>query len=195
MKKLLLCLLISLLTACTAIVKVEGDQVINNRLAVRLTDAWNKVSIPGAAQPFDTWTQEGLPLDHLRFWAALPAGQSLITAPRVNSNDMKPARVPTFQAGMQVDQLVNLFETLYSMDGSIVTMTLVEPATFAGEKGAHFQFTMTRKSDGVEMRGLGWVAVRKNELFAASFVAPKKSFYPRLAPKAESVVKTAVIKG
>jgi hypothetical protein len=195
MKKLSLCLLVALLSACTSIVKVEGDQVVNGRMAVRLTDAWNKVSLPGAAQPFETWTQEGLPLDHLRFWAAIPTGKSLMTAPRTNSADQKAPRVPTYLAGMQPDQLVNLFEILYSNDGSIVTLSKVEPATFVGEKGVHFAFSMTRKSDGVEMKGIGWLAVHKGELFAASFVAPKKSFFPRLAPKAESVAKSAKVQG
>lgn len=195
MKKLAILLLVSLLGACTSIVKVEGDQVVNGRMAVRLTEAWNKVSLPGVSQPFETWTQEGLPLDHLRFWAAIPTGKSLMTAPRVNSADQKAPRVPTYVAGMQPDQLVNLFEILYSNDGSIVTLSKVEPATFVGEKGVHFAFSMTRKVDGVEMKGLGWLAVHKGELYAASFVAPKKSFFPRLAPKAESVAKSAKVQG
>lgn len=195
MKKLAILLLVALLGACTSIVKVEGDQVVNGRMAVRLTEAWNKVSLPGVTQPFETWTQEGLPLDHLRFWAAIPTGQSLMTAPRVNSADQKAPRVPTYVAGMQPDQLVNLFEILYSNDGSIVTLSKVEPASFVGEKGVHFAFSMTRKIDGVEMKGLGWLAVRKGELYAASFVAPKKSFFPRLAPKAESVAKSAKVQG
>lgn len=195
MNKILTCLLISLLAACTSITKVEGDQVVNGRMAVRVNEAWNKVSLPGVSQPYDTWTQEGLPLDHLRFWAAIPNGKSLMVTPRTNSADQKAPRVPTYVSGMQPDQLVNLFEILYSNDGSIVTMSKVEPATFVGEKGVHFAFTLTRKSDGVEMRGLGWLAVHKGELFAASFVAPKKSFFVRLAPKAESVVKSAKIQG
>lgn len=195
MKKLVACLLIALLGACTSIVKVEGDQVVNGRMAVRVSEAWNKVALPGATQPYETWTQEGLPLDHLRFWAAIPAGSSLMTAPRVNSADQKAPRVPTYVAGMQPDQLVNLFETLYSHDGSIVTLSKVEPATFVGEKGVHFAFSMMRKADGVEMKGLGWLAVHKGQLYAASFVAPRKSFFGRLAPKAESVVKSARVQG
>jgi hypothetical protein len=64
-----------------------------------------------------------------------------------------------------------------------------------GEKGVHFAFSMTRKSDDVEMKGLGWQAVHQGKLFPASFVAPKKSFLPRLAPKAESVAKSAKVQG
>lgn len=196
MKKLLALLLVSLLAACTSIVKVEGDQVIKNRMAVKLTDAWNKVELPGNQQPFDVWTQEGLTIDHLRFWAAVASNQELIKQPRTSvPQGGKAARTPTYVAGMQPDQLVSLFETLYAADGSIVVMNKVEPAAFAGEKGVRFEFSVTRKSDDVQLRGVGWVAVKKNELFAATFVAPRLSFFPRLLPKAENVVKTAQIKG
>lgn len=195
MKKIICAALIALLSACTSIVKVEGDQVVNGRLAVRVTEAWNKVSAPGNPQPYETWTQEGLPLDHLRLWAALRDGQSLVTPPKNAANTATPPRLPTFTRGMQADALVQLFEILYSQDGSIVTMNKVEPATFAGEPGVHFEFSLTRKGDGVEMKGLGWASVRKDELYAASFVAPKKSFFPRLAPKAEGIIRTARIQG
>lgn len=196
MKKILALLLISLLAACTSIVKVEGDQVVKNRMAVKLTEAWNKVELPGNQQPFDVWTQEGLTIDHLRFWAAIASSQELIKLPQASvPQGGKAARMPTYVAGMQPDQLVNLFETLYAADGSIVTMNKVEPAAFAGEKGVRFEFSVTRKSDDVQLRGVGWVAVKKDELFAATFVAPRLSFFPRLLPKVENVVKTAQIRG
>lgn len=196
MKKILIVFLAALLAACTSIVKVEGDQLVNNRMAVKLSDAWNKVSLAGSQQPFDMWTQEGLTLDHLRLWAAIRSGQALMTqAPGSVPAGKKAPRIPTYTAGMQPDQLVNLFETLYSADGSIVSMTKVEPAVFAGEKGVRFEFAVTRKGDDVQLRGVGWVSVRKDELFAATFVAPKLTFFPRLLPKAESVVRTAQIRG
>lgn len=196
MKKILALLLISLLAACVSIVKVEGDQVVKNRMAVKLTEAWNKVELPGNQQPFDVWTQEGLTIDHLRFWAAIASNQELIKRPQASvPQGGKAARMPTYVAGMQPDQLVNLFETLYAADGSIVTMNKVEPTVFAGEKGVRFEFSVIRKSDDVQLRGVGWVAVKKDELFAATFVAPRLSFFPRLLPKAENVVKTARIRG
>jgi hypothetical protein len=45
------------------------------------------------------------------------------------------------------------------------------------------------------LNGVGWVSQRKGELFAATFIAPKLSFFPRLLPKAESIVRTAQIRG
>ena len=183
MKKILIALFIpvlAFLSGCMSITKVEGEQVVNNRMAVKVTDAWNKVSAPGTKQPFVMWTQEGLRLDHLRRWAAVTPGQALLVRPAGSVPvGQKAPRVPTYEAGMQPDQLVSLFEVMYSADGSIVSMTKVEPAVFAGEKGVRFEFSVTRKG----------------ELFAATFLAPKLSFFPRLLPKAESIVRTAQIKG
>lgn len=195
MKKLLsVVALAAALAACTTITKVEGDQVVRERMAVKLTSAWNKVAPPGSRQPFDTWTQEGIFLDELRLWAALKPGEPIVVPPPARSDLEKQKRVPTFTAGMSADQLVNLFETMYSMDGSLVQVTKVQPAPFAGGEGIRFEFTVARKRDDVQLLGVGWVRVHKGELYAATFVAPKLSFYARLAPKAEEIVRSAQVR-
>lgn len=194
MKKLLLAIIVAVLAGCASVVRVEGDQIVNQRLKITVAEAWNKVSVPGASQPFDSWTQEGLSLDHLRFWAAVRPAQRLIEPPAGSTPaGQKPPRVPTFRAGMPADEIVNLFEMVYSVDGSVVTMDKVAPASFAGENGVRFEFSVLRKRDGIRLQGTGWAAVRNNELFAATFVAPRLAFYTRLAPRAETVVKTARI--
>jgi len=196
MKKLLPLLAAALLAACANISKVEGEQLVNQRMTVKVTEAWNKVSLPGNVQPYEVWTQEGLALDELRLWAGVRSGQALITLPAGSAQPgKKPPRVPTYMAGMAPDQLVNLFETMYAIDDSLVNVTRIEPAIFAGEKGVRFEFTVVRKRNELLMQGVGWVSVRRDELFAATFVAPKLTFYPRLLPKAEQIVRTAQIHG
>ncbi len=196
MKKLLSLLLAVLVAGCANIAKVEGEQVVNQRLAVQLAEAWNKVSIPGDSQPYDRWTQEGLSLDELRLWDGIRPGQPLMTLPPGSvPAGQKAPRVPTYAAGMAPDQLVSLLESVYSADGSLVSVTRVEPWLFAGERGVRFEFTVVRKRNDLQMNGVAWVSVRKDELFAASFVAPRLAFYPRLLPKAEAVVRSAQIRG
>jgi hypothetical protein len=193
-------LLAATLAACTTVAKMEGDQVVNERLAVHVSSAWNKISDPWEADPYDTWTQEGLPLDHLRFWGAVKPGQPLMTKPMLFlRGDEKAPRLPTFRTGLPPEKLVNLFEELYATAGT-VTVTKVDPTVFAGQKGVRFEFTLERRRDDLTMQGVGWVAVRANptegeELYAATFVAPKAAFFTRLLPMAEAVVKTARIKG
>jgi hypothetical protein len=196
MKKLIVVLFAVLMAGCASVVKVDGEQVVNGRLSVKLTDAWNKLSLPGGRQPYDTWTQEGLWVDQLRLWAGVRSGEALMQLPPGAAQaGQKAPRLPTFQAGMAADQLVSLFEVLYSNDGSQVTMTKIEAADFANQKGVRFEFTILRKRDGLPLHGKGWVAVRNNELFAATFVAPRLNFYPTLLPRAEQVIGTARIKG
>jgi hypothetical protein len=200
MKRVVRLLLALLLAACSTVSRMEGEQVINERLAVHVTSAWNKVSDPWDVAPYDTWTQEGIPLDHLRFWGGVHPGQPLMTKPAVFSRaaDAKERRVPTFRPGLTPEKLVSLFEELYATAGT-VTISKVEPTVFAGEKGVRFEFTLARRSDDLNMLGVGWVAVRPDptwgeELFAATFVAPRLSFYQRLLPMAEDVVKTARVR-
>jgi hypothetical protein len=201
MKKVIALLLAVLLAACANVSRMDGEQVVNDRLAVHLTDAWNKVSDPWEVDPYDTWTQEGIPLDHLRLWGGVRPGQPLMTKPAVFSRaaDAKDRRVPTFRVGLTPERLVSLFEELYATAGA-VTVTRMEPAMFAGQKGVRFEFTLARRSDDLDMQGVGWVAVRQDatwgeELYAATFVAPRLSFFQRLLPMAEAVVKSARIRG
>jgi hypothetical protein len=200
MKRVLALLLALLLAACANVSRMHGEQVVNDRLAVHLTDAWNKVSDPWEVDPYDTWTQEGIPLDHLRLWSGVRPGQPLMTKPAVFSRaeDAKDRRVPTFRLGLPPERLVSLFEELYATAGT-VTVTRMEPAMFAGQKGVRFEFTLARRSDDLDMQGVGWVAVRQDatwgeELYAATFVAPRLSFFQRLLPMAEAVVKSARIR-
>lgn len=195
MKKLLVCCALAVLAGCATVVKVEGDQIINGRLNVRLTQSWNKLNSYGGQQPYETWTLEGAALDQLRFWAGIQPGQALMTlAPGSVPSGQKLPRMPTFTAGMEPDQLVSLFELLYSADGSRFTATRVQPAVFVGEPGVRFDFRVVRKRDDLQLHGTGWVAVHKNELFAVTYVAPELAYWRKLAPKAESVVSTARIK-
>jgi hypothetical protein len=191
MKKLFVLLIAVLLAGCAAVVKVEGDQVIKDKLAVKLPTAWNR--IPHHNEPYELWTQDGVSLDQLRMWAAVKPGQALIRTPHTPMGQKAP-RVPTFTANMTPDQLVSLFETMYSADGSQVKITKVEPGRFAGEDGVRFEFGVIKKSNELQLKGTGWAAVRNNELFAATFTAPELSFYKRLLPRAEAVVATARIR-
>jgi hypothetical protein len=200
MKRLWMLLAAVLLAACTSMAKVEGEQVLNERLVVNVPGAWNRVVDRSEKPPYESWTQEGLPLDHLRLWAGVRPGQPLLTkwATYSRAEDAKEARVPTFRTGLTPEKLVSLFEAVYATAGT-VNITKVEPTLFAGHKGVRFEFTLARRSDDLDLRGVGWVAVRPDptwgeELYAASFVAPKLSFYERLLPMAEAVVKTARVR-
>jgi hypothetical protein len=195
-KRIAALLLALALGACTSIARVEGDQVVNNKLVVHVPAAWNKVTDPWEKEPYDIWTQEGIPLDHLRLWAGVKSGKALVAKPTVlfRSPGEKDARYPTFVAGLPPDKLVSLFESLYAHEGT-VQITRVDSAVFAGEKGVRFEFTLARRADDLTLKGVGWAAVHNDELYAATFAAPRLAFFDKLLPMAEAVVKTARIRG
>lgn len=201
MKAWIVLLLAATLAACSTVARIEGEQVVNEKLVVQVSSAWNRVSDLWEADPYDTWTQEGMPLDHLRLWGGVREGQPLMTKPMVflRNEDERAPRVPTFRGGLPPERLVSLFEELYATAGT-VTLTKVEPAVFAGRQGVRFEFTLLRRRDDLVLRGVGWVTVRPDpvygeELYAATFVAPQLAFFSRLLPKAEEVVRTARIRG
>lgn len=191
MKKLLILFFAVLLAGCAAVVKVEGDQVVKDRLTLKLPAAWNRMAM--VHEPYELWTQDGITIDQLRIWAGVKPGEALIKAPPAHLG-LKDPRLPTFTAGMAPDQLARQFEIMYTVYGWQAKVTRIEPGEFAGEKGVRFELAMTKKGSELLMKGVGWAAVRNGELYAATFTAPELSFFKRQLPKAEAVVASARIK-
>lgn len=188
MKKIAILTLALILSACTTVTQIQGEQRLGNRLSVKLPSAWNKFSQP-ASVPYEVWTQEGVMLDQLRIWAAIKPEQALIV--KQMANEQKAAKVPVFSPGLRPDQWVALLETAYAADGSVVNVDKVEPATLAGVKAVRFEFSMTRKNDDLAFRGVGWAAEQDKLFFAAVFTAPRLHFYGQLQPKVEAIIRTA----
>ena len=144
-------LLLLLLAACTSMSKVDGEQVVNERLVVNVPGAWNRLVDRSEQRPYESWTQEGIPLDHLRFWGGVRPGQTLMTKPALFSRapDAKAPRVPTFRPGLSPEKLVSLFEELYATAGT-VTITKMEPAMFDKTTQELVQWVLT-SPDGSEL--------------------------------------------
>lgn len=195
MKRLFAAALVLLLGACASTVRIDGEQTIHNQMKVSVTEAWNKVQIPGGEQPYEAWTQEGLRLDELRLWGGVASGTALIKPLPKAAGATTAPRVPTFDKSMGAEQIINLFEQMYGADGSIVTIERVEPAAFVGERGVRVEFSRVRKGDELTFKGVGWFAVRQDRLYAAAYTAPRLHFFGRLSPRAEAVARSARLPG
>lgn len=187
MKKIAALGLALILSACTTVTQIEGEQRLGNRLSVKLPHAWNKFSQPPSV-PYEVWTQEGIMLDQLRIWAAVKPEQALIVKP--TSGGEKAEKVPVFTSGLRPDQWVTLLETVYVSDGSVVKVDKVEPTTLAGTKAVRFDFSMTRKNDDLAFQGVGWATEQDQQFFAAVFTAPRLHFYGQLLPKVEAIIQS-----
>jgi hypothetical protein len=194
MKKLLLIALSLIVVGCANIVKVEGEQVINSKMSVKLPQAWNKINLPGSQQPYELWTQDGVFVDQLRFWAGINNGANLVVAPQKNSQG-KALRVPMFTSGMKLDQMASLFEQMYAIDGSAVMLDKVEPASFGAQPGVRVEFSVVVQGSNLQLKGVAWAAEHKGQFYATSYVAPRLSFFPRYLPQVQDIARSAAIKG
>lgn len=190
MKRITICaagalLGLMLLGGCASVVKVgPGDVVVGERLAVPLEAAWNQ--FPGASPgPAAQWTVDGLPIDLLAFYVGIKDGAPIVAQAGTSQRPL------VFRASMQPHEVVALFESLNTRDGSSFTLDRLEPVDFLGQRGWRAQYTVVRKFDDVRLSGSAWGAVRDGQLFAITFAAPALGFYPRLLPRVEKIAATA----
>jgi len=189
MKTLVAALLVLALSACANVAKMDkGDQALGERLMVTLDGPWNQVNAPGLG-PAQTWTMEGLPVDQLRIYSGIKDGEAIFTGGAGQN-----AKRIDFRSTMQADDIVGMFESMLTRDGSTVKLDKLEPWSFAGEKGFRFEFTFTRKIDGVVNSGVGYGTVSKGELFALLYAAPRLGFFPRHKDKVEQMARSARLK-
>jgi len=182
-------LLVAALAGCASVAKMEsGEQTIGERLVVHLDGAWNHVTGPGIG-PAQTWTMEGLPIDQLRIYAGIKEGEP------VHQPDPSGKRKNfSFRAGMQPEDIVAMFEGMMTRDGSVFRLTKLEPMSFGGQKGFRFEFSLTRKVDGVELAGVGFGTVAKGELYAMLYAAPQLGFFARHQRSVEQMARSARLK-
>jgi len=193
MRVVLALLLLLALAGCVSVAKVEtGEHAVGERMSVTLDSAWNKISVPGQG-PEESWTMEGMWVDKLLFYAGIKNDQLTHAEPRTVGSG-PPPKSYRFKSTMQPDEIVSMFEGMMTRDGSRFTLVKLEPAAFGGLKGFHFEYTLVRKLDNVQLTGFGYGAVSKGELFAIVYMAPRLEFYPRYAPRVEQLCRTALIR-
>lgn len=192
MKNLMALLLVLALTACATATKVDsGEHSVGGRLQLVLEEAWNQINAPGLNGPnCQTWTMEGMAIDQLLIYTGLKDDEALHCGS--GFSDKKSFK---FRAGMQPDQIVALFEGMLTRDGSTFLLLRLEPAPFGGGKGFHFEYSLTRKSDNVELLGTADAVVSGKELYAIVYQAPKLVFYPRHQKRVAHIIKSARLAG
>ena len=189
MRKLAIALCVLLLAGCVSMAKVEkGDRAVGDRLSLKIEGAWNHLQAPGLG-PAEIWTQEGITVDELLLYSGIKDGELVHVADRTGKR-----KDFAFRSKMQPDEIVSMFEGMLTRDGSSFKLTRLEPAAFAGTKGFHFEFELTRKVDNVVLNGAGWGVVSKGELFAILYKAPRLVFYPRYAGQVEKIAMSATLK-
>ena len=192
MRMLLGLLVLIALGGCVSVAKVEsGDRAVGERMAVTLEGAWNKVSWPNQG-PAEIWTMEGTPVDQLLLYSGIKNDQVVHAEPAGAANAQRKSF--RFRSNMQPDDIVSMFEGMLTRDGSRFKLAKLEPTPFGGLKGFRFDFDLTRKIDNVQLKGMGYGVVSKDELFAIVYMAPQLAFFPRHVAKVEQIGRSARIR-
>ena len=176
-----------LCTACAMMPKVaSGPVTVKSVLTVTSDGGWNRFE--AGTGPGETWTSDGLTLDALTFFVGIRQGDALVQAP----GGLR--RPPAFRASMLPSEIVEFYETTVRGDGSTFKLERLVPAPFAGSQGFRFDFSITRKSDDVTLRGFAQGAVVKDRLYLIVFRAPRVHYYARHLPRAEAAARSALLK-
>lgn len=170
-------------------VVATGELVLKNRLAVQVDRPWNQFE-RGLGDNTLTWTQDGISVDALRFYVAVKDGELIAPTP----SEPKGQKPLAFKSAMPANEVVALFEGLYSRGGSTFTLDRMSPDTFGGKPGFRFEFSGIRKEDDVRLRGIGWATVHQGELFAITYTAPRLAFFQRHLASAEAIARSARIR-
>ncbi|MBL8474311.1 MAG: hypothetical protein JNM98_21165 [Rhodocyclaceae bacterium] len=174
------------LSACVAMEsKGPGSHAIGERLSVQLDSAWNHLN-SSAVGPAQVWTMEGLSVDRLDLYSGIKP--ETVMHPHSAAGKLKTVK---YRSGMRPDELVTLFEQIYTRDGSSFTLTKAEPSQFLEQSGVRFEFSVTRKRDNVRLSGLGYATTAEDELYALIYTAPRLTFFSRHAGRVDEIARAA----
>ncbi|TCS72134.1 hypothetical protein EDC61_10648 [Sulfuritortus calidifontis] len=190
MKKLLLLGMTLLLASCANVSKVgPGEVAVKDQLTAKLDSAWNRVEFPSSGKS-ELWTTDGLTLDSLVFYVGVADGEPL--AELAGRQDKQQAR---FRSAMPPHEIVELYGTVASEGGNSFKLDKLAPAAFLGNDGFRFDFTLLRKGDEVELKGVAYGAVRNGKLYLMTFRAPKLYYFNKHLGRVEAVARSLKLRG
>jgi hypothetical protein len=164
-----------------------GELTVGDRLLLTIEGPWNHINAPNLG-PAQTWTMEGLPVDTLLVYSGVKDDEF------IHPDRSGGQKAFKFQSAMQPDQIVAMFEGMLTRDGSSFKLVKLEPASFGGEKGFRFEYSLIRRVDNVQLAGLGYAAVSKGELFALLYSAPRLTFFSRHQGRVDQIARSARLK-
>jgi len=178
----------SLVGGCAQLSQVKsGEVIVRDKLVVNIDQPWNQFERSPTGDSHPTWTVDGLTVDALKFYVALADGELIAPAPP-QAKGVKELR---FKSGMSQQEIIGLFESLYSRGGSTFSAERIAPVTFAGSQGFRVDWSGVRQGDNVRLRGVIWGSVRDGKLSAMSFTAPALAFFAKNSPSAEKIAASA----
>lgn len=165
--------------------------VAKSTLTVTPAIDWNRAQArPG--RNAEAWTLDGLSLNEVTFYGAIPADQTLF-----KEVDKKEKPLPRFAANMLATDVAQLFEQSYRIAGgsTLFQVDAIEPARFADNPGFRFRYSFTLRGDEVRRQGEAAGAIVGGKLYLIAYEAPAIHYFAHNLADYRALVATARIPG
>lgn len=184
-------ILASVLAGCAQVSQVaSGEVVVRDKMAVTIEQPWNQFERSPSGDNHPTWTVDGVTVDALKFYVALADGTLIAPTPP----EPKGQRALAFKSAMNQQEVLSLFEGLYSRGGSTFALDRIAPHTFLGQGGFKAEWHGVRKTDNVRLKGVIWASVHNGQLYAITYTAPALAFFGKNLGAVEKIVASARVR-
>lgn len=148
---------------------------------------WNRWSVRPSKRG-ETWTQDGVGLNELQFFAGILPGE-----PVYRERAKKDEPLPKFRADMLTPEIVGLVEGGHRilLRTSLFEVTAVEPATLGGHAGVRFAYSYTVQDEEVRRLGEGRAAIVGGKLYLITYAAPAIHYFDNGIAEARAIMDSA----
>ena len=165
-----------------------GDtrKVARSDLRVTAPEDWNRETRRPTSRS-EVWTQEGLGLTELMFYANIRDGETLF-----KRNQRKRNPLPEFDKDMLLTDLVEWYEDTanVTLGGSLFQIEEVKPAKLGAYDGVHFRYSYTG-GDNVARLGEARAAIVNERLYLITFEAPRVHYFDRYIAGVRAMMDSA----
>lgn len=190
MRQIISTLATLLLAACASFFTATGtgQVTIKDRITITTTTPWNRYDA-SATDFSEMWTADGLPLDNLWFYTGIPDGE-----PLKRTYESRQKKLPKFQTSMTPTEVVEMIESYMTADGSTFKLERLTPTPLAGSAGFRFDFRALRKTDEVDLRGVGFATIHREKLYMMIYTAPATYYFQKNLTQVEAMAASLTIK-
>ncbi len=169
-----------------ALVSNQSVNVAGNLISVTPGAGWNSSSLR-PSEHGERWTRDGMALNELTFFAAIPDGAMLYHAPYGSKQKM-----PRFRSTMLATEIVELFENSNRilLDSSVFSVDAIEPGKLGTFEGVRFSYSYAAPDEGLTRKGEGVAAIVEGKLYLVNFIAPEIHYFDRDINEVRQMVAT-----
>ena len=148
-------------------------KVAKGTMTVKPTAEWNRSSLRPSRRS-EAWTRDGVNLNELTFFGAIPDGESILRQGYATTE-----KLPKFKSDMLPTDISEMFEATNRLvlQSPVFKMGKVEPAKLGTHGGVRFSYSYAAQAEDIERRGEAVAAIVEGKLYIVNFVAPSLHYF------------------